>query len=492
MPKRKCVCTLIECCLYNIAKNIDNYWCFRYLRDTEKYLYVIGPFEELAEHLIEGLIKIFHKNKLLRHHHLKILLNSSIRKLNISGWNGDLGEIIPTVAVKCQKLTHLNISGCSNIPLKAFLQLPESLPLVVSLNFGCTKCFDQVLGKIGKFCKHLRELDVSLTPVTDFGISSLCINMDELEDGKSSASKLIKLVISETKVTNKGARCALINLPNLVNLEYHNSLDVVTELYDCEYDRQYKLLQLSGENIKGERIHERYFEIAHTLCPNVTYLKLVDVALSDDDLLLCAGFENLTQFQLLCGQTSSVTFYNGITALLQMRGTQITALELGDIDVINIPVIGQLCPNLELLSLYMIASYDYMFQHKLCDIADPFSRLKELDLIFLHEVDIPEVFLKLLLTQAKHLRLFHLHNSESLSDQLFLDVLTVNPLSEIKDVAFEHCPHITGNMLKALLMMENELETFNCLWCSNFTLREFQECEKYVREQNLDVNMQWL
>lgn len=175
-----------------------------------------------------------------------------------------------------------------------------------------------------------------------------------------------------------------------------------------------------------------------------------------------------------------------------MKGLQITALELGDIDVINIPLIGQLCPNLELLSLYMIGSYDYMFQHKVNDVTDPFSCLKELDLIFLHKIDIPEIFLTLLLSQAKQLKLFHLHNSESLTDQLFLDVLALNPLAEIKDVAFEHCPHITGNILKALLMMDNHLETFNCLWCDNFTLREFQECEKYVREQNLDVNMQWL
>ena len=77
MPKRIPVKSLKTLAEENIVKNVDNFWCVKYLRDwgDKHLLFVEGPFDCLGPEACHKILNELARKKVLKRHHIYLLIN---------------------------------------------------------------------------------------------------------------------------------------------------------------------------------------------------------------------------------------------------------------------------------------------------------------------------------------------------------------------------------------------------------------------------------
>ncbi|XP_038649012.1 uncharacterized protein si:ch211-214j8.12 isoform X1 [Scyliorhinus canicula] len=178
MPRRQRVRTLKRLCLSNVAVNMKDVWAKDYVDNylTEyDFLYIMGPFNDLASVLVEELLQLLGETRRLSRAFLHLLLVPHLVELNLRSCSGlasnAIGQIIHA---RCRGLTALNLHACSRIQSSVLVDLVECLPRLRKLTLSSTQCDSQVLSAIGSSCRELRELDVSrCKKVTSAGLLHL-------------------------------------------------------------------------------------------------------------------------------------------------------------------------------------------------------------------------------------------------------------------------------------------------------------------------------
>ncbi|XP_060688714.1 uncharacterized protein si:ch211-214j8.12 isoform X1 [Hemiscyllium ocellatum] len=166
MPRRQNVQTLKQLCLCNVAANMKEVWAKDY---TDNYLtqydflYIIGPFNDLASSLVEDLLRLLGETHRLSRAYLHLLLVPHLVELSLRSCSGLVSNAIGQIIhARCQGLTSLDLHGCNRIQSSLLVDLIECLPRLRKLILSGTQCNLQVLSAIGCTCKELRELDVSM------------------------------------------------------------------------------------------------------------------------------------------------------------------------------------------------------------------------------------------------------------------------------------------------------------------------------------------
>ncbi|XP_072845175.2 uncharacterized protein LOC110091254 [Pogona vitticeps] len=157
MPEKRLVSSLERLCLEHVAKNLDQVWD-KDLMDNH-----------LAESFVPWLIYIRWEAKTLTSAVLDTLLVHHLRTLKLSFCPELVDQaLIQTIAVRCKKLTLLDLFDCSNVPAESLAQLVKCLPCLRQLDLSMTQCDTQVLSAVASSCQYLRELAIvecsKLTP----------------------------------------------------------------------------------------------------------------------------------------------------------------------------------------------------------------------------------------------------------------------------------------------------------------------------------------
>lgn len=157
--------TLTRLCLQNIAENMQSVWMTDYvMKNMEEYnfLYIEGPFNQLAGSLVQELIKILGESHKLNKGSLHLLLQPHLLELSLRSCSGLVNAaIIQLVTVRCKHLTSLDLHSCNRVPAASLAALIEGLPRLTKLCLSDTQCDSLVLEAIGRSCRRLCELDIS-------------------------------------------------------------------------------------------------------------------------------------------------------------------------------------------------------------------------------------------------------------------------------------------------------------------------------------------
>ncbi|CAJ0928419.1 unnamed protein product [Ranitomeya imitator] len=157
--------TLTSLCLQNIAENMQSVWMADYMdKNMEEYnfLYIEGPFNQLAGPLVQQLIRILGDSHKLTKAGLHLLLHPHLTELSLRPCASLVTKaMVQLVTVRCKFLISLDLHSCNRVPAASLALLVERLPRLQKLYLSDTQSDSLVLAAIGSFCQRLRELDLS-------------------------------------------------------------------------------------------------------------------------------------------------------------------------------------------------------------------------------------------------------------------------------------------------------------------------------------------
>lgn len=401
-----------------------------------------------------------------------------------------------------QRLTKLNIAMCNQVSARMLANLVGALPNVQSLNLQQTKCNDQVLGAIASSCRQLRELNVLGCPISDMGVMSLVVAFNP---DQPKCEKLLKLDISSTAVTSKGASIALTNLKQLRFLVYPDMCDVLYRLHhshqaedEVAKEKQHNLRLLTVSFLKSNLGPvEKTVEVSCAFCPYITEVNFIH-GVTNESLLYLSSLEHLRVLYLANCDEESITFEEGLVPLLQMRGEQLHEISLYEINNVDIGVIGACCPNLRkftsLIAGFKNAKFPMHSHPEILMLSHhkPFTKLTHLK-ILLHtpEKFFPPEYLKSLLCNAKQITEVQLAFIETLTDSILEDVLNVNQLEHLETLTLENCDKVTVAPMLLLLEGPNDLTHLTLKRCKEITLQNFEYLADLAKSNQYDLEILW-
>ena len=317
----------------------------------------------------------------------------------------------------------------------------------------------------------------------------------------------MKLNIIETRVTKKGARLALENLPNLTFFAFPSSFQVVAEMNNLLTGQETSEINKSSQQPSTGRqlgLRDLYMHqyplskevVAATLqfCPFLNHVELdsVQCYFPDESFKALLNLENLQHLVLKC--THDITFNGGILPVLEKFGSKsLEMLSLVYLPDANIGDIVQHCPNLRTLNLREVENYIpadpsiFAHQHTL-------PRLENLCVEGYNDMPPSEsqpksIDLALLLRSSPALVRLHLRHLDNLNDQVLEQAFREHNFSNLEHLEIHYCPIVTGNGIDLIVSSENPLKKLEIFLCCLLERSWKTAWEKKARDNNWDLTM---
>ncbi|XP_057376371.1 uncharacterized protein LOC130697487 [Daphnia carinata] len=466
------------------------------LIEDGSYLNIKGPFTQWPSDLLEEMLQTVAQQRPLGRAYLHHLIQPHLESFNLASGIGDVYFAIQFVGDRCQNLQRLDLSYISYLGPDLLCRLVAKLPFLKYINFQMTPINDQVLGQIGETCRQLRSLDVSSTPISDRGLELLGRKTEE--DGLPC--QLTRLLVTDTYVSHYGIATALRTMPQLRQVEYefiYQVFDHLTELGGDERALEelidesngcppYRLTSLKSSDPLSTS--ENLVTALH-LCPD-----LQSVALTSSPSFQESALWNLSRLSRLCDlslangpSAYSMDFYTSIVPVLQAVGHQLNNLILTRFTCVDIQVIGMACLELKNLALSEICHFAPV------DSIQPelYTQLEALELWALAGAQLPALVIKQLTTPCQRVQNLLFRNCHVLTDQLFNELWTVNPMMSLSHATFDGCRHVSLTLLLELLQRDSDLNLLRLWNCPQLDQDDYALMLATVKSTNMDVYVDW-
>ncbi|XP_078671089.1 F-box and leucine-rich repeat protein 13-like [Branchiostoma floridae x Branchiostoma belcheri] len=496
MPQRSSPETLKHLSIVSMATHMDSVWAADYIHnylDQYHFMYIIGPFDALPSHLIQELIEFLVQKRQLGRRHLHLMIHQHLESLHLGKCSSCMTDaIIKLVQIRCKKLKKLDLSRCNRLTSYAMSMALSYLPKLVYLNLYSTNCTDEVLGTIGAICVQLRDLNICKTHVTDKGIISLCGG----GNGIHGCRKLLSLDVSfNARVTIKGVKHALRQLPNLRQLLHNDVCDALVVLHEEAFKdgKATTPYQLRSGTVNDFVVPVSFLEIVDLVCPNLEYIFVLNENLEGEVLQHISRLARLRNLSVSCTD-SVVPFSEGLMSLLASVGRGLETLTLYGYDDIDVIAISQSCPNLKTLTLE--SCHGFKLEHPQTVIPTAlFGNLKSLRLgveVISNTLEptLPNS-LKIVLEGGRQIENIEITNVEGFTDELFRQVLNQNSFRKLREFALIDCNNITGSSMFELLEGKNDLQRLVMLNCKEVMRRDYDQMMKVVAREHFQLDITW-
>jgi len=515
MPQviQKANISLKHLCLQSIAKFIDEIWCADFLQHLfglSHWLYVVGPFDHIPPSLAHTIFVHLKNHKLLRKHHIYLLISPYAKKLDFSDCVSDLSLLFQLSAQRAKRsVSHLDFSN-TKIPKNIFSSTLPELKLIRTLNASHTNIDDDVLGIVGVYCENLIELDISFTSVGDRALITLFTPID-LNGNKNErfgkCQKLAKLSVAGCqKITYFGALQAIDNLANLQVFDYENSVLVINKLCQDQPCFSFKLKSLYNSpdsNDIPDIDAYNSLAIAIKACPDANHVYInVHDHLTVDVPLALLDLPHLKELHIKNEEhIYSLPFFTSCSPVIERHGQTLVSINLAEIEEISVELIRNNCPNLFHLALL----WNNSFIHE--DEAEGKCRPTVISRNFFPKLLTAKVACKeaseeTLFTQIVHedlvsllrspqLKELQLNGCENLSDLAWFEAGESNKLDNLVILELDKCHNVTMEGLEEIIGRNNCLEVLSLMKCEQITKRDIQNYNKKVKRLKWNVKVNW-
>ena len=238
---------------------------------------------------------------------------------------------------------------------------------------------------------------------------------------------------------------------------------------------------------------EPYAATACALCPRASTVR-VGVRL----WLILDALTTLTELHTLHLLSDEREYLDDCVPLLQVRGSQLTCLYLNEFYMIDLDLLGSLCPNLQRLGIVYVKDPGTFITGLLPELvqAGPphdqiFSQLEKLNLLCFRGCDLTSAQLTSLLVRYVALKDLSLNSIQSFTDDVLGDVLKVNPLRHLTRLSLSCCESISGEALCTLMFMDNALTDLELIGCWEVTHAHYNHLQEIARQNNYLINIVW-
>ncbi|XP_052269674.1 uncharacterized protein LOC127871067 isoform X2 [Dreissena polymorpha] len=370
----------------------------------------------------------------------------------------------------------------------------KCIPEIKHLNLSNTKCNDQVLSVIGHNCPKLHHLAINFTPVTDSGLFSLC----QAPMDTAGCKQITHLDIRGTTVRLRGALHCLQNLPDIHYLGFDSICDVIAK--DIELRRK------NGKEAKIYKFREICDDFLGTKpdsilsvcqwCPYVCKAVFTS-GITDENFKAMSALKHLRTLHICSSGSNAVTFTAGVLSLLKDIGHQLEDFMLVDVDFVDLTAIGMYCKNLASLTLWtqdQTESPTNAIDLQGLNLFQIYKKLTSCVICMNPNFGPGKVMtgLSVLLKAALLLQRLSLSYMETLTSDVFMDVLNFNQLSHLEAACFPSCPNLGPDVVVRLLQGSNQLQKLDLTHCEKITRKNYEEFKAFVALNNFKLDISWI
>ncbi|XP_040275387.1 uncharacterized protein LOC120990565 [Bufo bufo] len=540
------VTSLTSLCLQNIAENMESVWMTDYTdKYMEKYnfMYIEGPFNQLAGPLVQELIRILGDSHKLTKAGLHLLLHPHLTELSLRSCAGLVNKaMVQLVTMRCKFLTSLDLHSCNRVPAASLASLVERLPRLQKLCLSDTQSDSLVLVAIGTFCQRLRELDVSrCKKISPSSLLSLVYNV---RSGQFCCQPLRVLLLQDVMPQGDPeqwvyALCfILLALPSIEQLTNPYLADAMSLLYQRNFSTAGfppkdfpSLAEVARSRPRRERNGAVRMEDVRTAAQDTMLClkKLEDLEEENVSTLgsLCLGLQevtislgnqterswsllqwpNLTHLTLHCPEHPQrkleeiLSSIHPISQSLRLLSLQNLLWCHED----SLSTLLTLCPNLQSFQSHVTVVHRTVL-HNAPELRPwpgtplPLPHLHTFSLLLEGEDALPPIFqhklgglLVSLLKGSPKLESLSLYRIPALLDAVFEVVYgsqESEPLRRLREVSLCSC-NITQWGASLILRAKNDLKTLDLSHCKDVTCRDFHHLQERVQRDKRSVNITW-
>ncbi|XP_046406838.1 uncharacterized protein LOC124171656 isoform X3 [Ischnura elegans] len=354
----------------------------------------------------------------------------------------------------------------------------------------------------GEQCVHLLELNLTSTAITDRGMVMLCLS----PDGSARCQALRRLCVADTWVTCSGAAVALLALPALQHFDFDRMFEamrileawegtagerVMAALGVCSARRPLSprpALALTTVTSCGEAGSGSHGpSVTARLCPRAASLTVSGTPLPAEALYPLMVLRNLTALSLTaCG--AACDFEAGVLPLLTALGHQLNSLILAKFFSVDVGAIGMACPHLVNFALSDVTAFELMNQ-KIS--AESFQELQALEIWSDADFIIPTNVLQQLLLFSKNIRNILLKGVGIVTDEMFSEILKVNPMRQLSHLTLDNCHCVTHATVHRILDADNELCMLRIWSCYRINKEANDIISQRIANENMDIYLDW-
>jgi len=496
--------TLKELCLASISCHMDSLWCRRFLdyyAGTAHFMYVIGPFDQLPSSLIQDIWVYLKQRKLLRKHHIYLLVSPYARSMDLSYCEADLGLMLLLTSQRCFQLKHIDLSH-NKLPRDQLSNSLSTLDCLTSVSLAHTSITDTLVSILGLYCSKLNSLDLSYcTQVSDRGLLSLISPQDSsgAPDKRFGQCMLLNklLLAGSQNISHQSVTVAVQHLRNLVALDFHDSVGVIEELViEGRLDR--KLLLKSLYSVDSSTSDS--LSLAVSVCSKVEYVYIVTSdTMGSTTLLSLLDLHQLKEIHLRNElHQYCLPVRDHLGPVLQAHGETLISLNFAEIDQIDVELLCDVCPNLIHLVLLWNKSYltpQPSKKMKLCQ-RQYFPKLRTADIAYT-EPDEENLFSEMCISHlsiilySPCLSSLKLTWSQHLTDSVLNDVIDKNGFQNLKHMELTQCNELSFEGMELFLECDNMLEHVRFAKCQEITKRDFLHYQKTVKKRKWNIKVEW-
>jgi len=507
MPQvlQKASLSLKTLCLRNIAEHLDTVWCKRFLdyySGTAHFMFIIGPFDQLPPSLIQDLWVHLKQRKLLRKHHIYLLISPYTRSLDLSHCDADLGLMLLLTSQRCFQLRQLDLSH-NKLPRDQLSSCLPTLTNLFSVSFAHSSITDSLVSILGLYCSKLTSLDLSYcTQLSDQGLLSLFSPQDSggRQDTRFGQCRLLSrlLVSGSQNISSLSVSVAVQQLKQLVALDYHDSVGVVEQLVlgVAGLDRQLLLKSLYSMDCTASDS----LALAVSVCSMVEHVYIVTSAtMTSSTLLSLLDLHQIREIHI-CNELGqySLPVQEHLGPVLQKHGETLVSLNLAEVEQIDVEMLCDFCPSLVHLALLWNKSYISQVPGKTRNQFKRsfFPNLLTADIAYI-EPDQENLFSEMCARDlcsvllSPRLQSLKLCQAQHFTDLLFRDITADDGLQNVKYLELNKCNEISFEDLEPFLEDQNVLEHCKFVRCEEITKRDFQNYQKKVKKSKWNVKVEW-
>ena len=309
-------------------------------------------------------------------------------------------------------------------------------------------------------------------------------------------TSLISINIENTRCTAAGVAKFLFYHPNIFFIHFENFSPVFQFMDSDDFvsvtRRTHKYLL--GFNLRklaffGGEVTEKGFVAAVTSCPFLDTLVARQTDLSNTLLAELMTVSTLTSLHL--GNSSftrhRLHFEDGVLPLLWSVGARLVSLKLEKFSRVDVLQIGDLCPRLQNLRLSCIGSYVPVFdQSKIV-----FDKLVDFELLNTRGAHVYAKAIHQILDSAHHLKYASFQFIDTLNDEVWREILEMNPLQELESLTLDQCHSVSVYSLEEFLTRPNMLSSLACWSCRFITETDRDSLVQMIKLSNYDLHFSW-
>lgn len=499
--------SLVDLCVDNVVTHVDDLWAKDFLlhyHGQSHWRFTLGPFDTLPAGLAHRIWIHLKNRKLLRKHHVYLLVHPGLRELDASREHVDLGLALELAAVRCPGLRGLDLSWAQKFPKAAFLQLYPSFSGLTALNLAGVKVVDdQVASLLGVYGGSLRSLDLSSTAVSDSGLRTLARSEDlkgtsDPRYGQCRGLRFLGLQV--TAVSPEGVAGILGSLEHLVDLSYEESLESVS--YYLRENRDVNRLSLKFLSSKTPSLPSEALGLVLGKCPDLVKLHLscfeelewsCFLPLAEKREIDLRELQVSNEFGL-----ENVSMVNTLTPLLLSHGKSLVNLAFSEVADVNVEVILRCCPNLVSLSLQFNEAYSRNDQNpeEECDSDRRLERLKHLKILCRETTgdvltsNSPSRREILGLLCSPKLESVEISNCERLDQETFGQAFIQHDFAQLEHLSLIACNNIRFSDLSEFLSQSRKLKHVQFRMCQDIYLSDIQKYKAELARRRLVKKIQ--